>query len=837
MKSTLRTARLLVIFGLIFLIGGIPARSQQGTDIASGAITLNVRAGFDGAFRDQQWMPIAVQVRNDGPAVRGRLVVRPETSGNAILGTYSTPVDLPEGAQQSATFAIIARGYANQIRVELIDEEGLVVASAGAVVQGLQGSDRLYVVITQSPAGAAVMTGARVGGYTAAQANWQPVQLPDRAALLDPVDALLIHDADTGTISDTQRAVLTDWITAGGHLIVMGGANWQATAAGVRDLLPLVPDGSTTASLAALGDWLRTPARAVLNMETTVATGSLTNDAQALVTADDGTILVARRTLGGGTIDYVTADPNNLPLRGWTDLPELWFTLTTTTNPPPSWSMGMTDWEQAASAAQILPGLDALPDVLPLCGFLFGYIALIGPVNYWILNRINRREWAWITIPALIVLFTVLAFAVGATLRGTDATLNRLAVVRAWDQVPTARTEGVIGLLSPRRETYTLSMPNGETLRPIPRTITGTSLLVNAVNAVDAVAIEQSDVFTAADFLVDASFIEPFALSGGTTAPAISGQVTLSDDTRIEGQILLRGSVRNDADFTLMDPVILARGVAEHLDQPLAPGEVLPFSLMLPGEGQPSPMIRIPTVITSLVSARNYQLTQTKASVIDILGPENFGNGAYSRAFLGQSVEALEMRRRQFFLSSFIDDNGTTGRGDQVYLAGWGTQMPFDVALEGADWASQDTTVYLISLATTYTPPSTPVTIPRERFSWVTIDQSGADANPNSLDFNAGEYAAFRFTPFPNAVLREVDSLTVRIGENASGTRAIPLQVWNYEVGAWEDLEVTGGELVLRDPAPYLGAQNAVQVKISSQAMASGFLRITGLGVEQRGTY
>ena len=49
---------------------------------------------------------------------------------------------------------------------------------------------------------------------------------------------------------------------------------------------------------------------------------------------------------------------------------------------------------------------DSLPDVLPIIGFLLIYIALMGPLNYVILNRLNRREWAWVTIPLLIAVFS-----------------------------------------------------------------------------------------------------------------------------------------------------------------------------------------------------------------------------------------------------------------------------------------------------------------------------------------------------------------------------------------------------------------------------------------------
>ena len=36
-----------------------------------------------------------------------------------------------------------------------------------------------------------------------------------------------------------------------------------------------------------------------------------------------------------------------------------------------------------------------------------GYIVLVGPVNYLVLRWLDRREWAWVTVPVLIAVFTV----------------------------------------------------------------------------------------------------------------------------------------------------------------------------------------------------------------------------------------------------------------------------------------------------------------------------------------------------------------------------------------------------------------------------------------------
>ena len=68
--------------------------------------------------------------------------------------------------------------------------------------------------------------------------------------------------------------------------------------------------------------------------------------------------------------------------------------------------MSLADDQTIVAAVSNLPSL-ALPPIGGLLVLLFGYIVLVGPVNYLVLRRLDRREWAWFTVPALIVVFTV----------------------------------------------------------------------------------------------------------------------------------------------------------------------------------------------------------------------------------------------------------------------------------------------------------------------------------------------------------------------------------------------------------------------------------------------
>lgn len=795
------------------------------------AITLTVEPGFGGYFRDSAWTPVVVHAANDGETVTGRLVIRPETSGSGITNTYSTPITLPAGARQSATLYITARSFASQVRVELIEESGVVIAQKEAGLRAIQPQDRLNIVISDSPVGGVDLSSIHAGNYSGFQADWTIDDLPEDTAL-DSVDLILLTDVDTGTISSGQYQTLADWVASGGHLIVTGGQNWQATAAGVADLLPFTPSGSREIDgLQPLADWLSEDAD--LSDQTVIATGALTPDAQVFAAAGD-TPLLARRTYGAGVIDYLAADPNNAPLRGWDGMHDLWFALVTNGSPAPGWANGFVDWEAAARASEILPGYDPLPDILPLFAFLGLYIVLVGPANYLLLNRINRREWAWVSIPALILVFSVLSYVLGFNLRGNEVTLNRLAVVQSWNNSERARVDELVGLLSPRRSQYTLSGSDNASLRPIPRPLQAAGILSR--NTQSSVDIRESAQFEAKDFNVDASFVAGFHLSGTVDKPAISGQASIADDL-IAGQQIIRGSVRNDSDLTLSNPVILARGTALHLEQPLAPGDVATFDLTLSGDAPSAPGLRVPVSTSSFFNFRT-SANIAKQSVIDILGTDRFVNNI-NRIPFADSPEAQADRRSQYFLTSFIDDYyGTGGRGDRIYFAGWTDSTPLTTDMTGAIWNAQDLTLYLVELQSDRVlPTSGSVTVGSDQFTWVVQEYAGlTEISPINVQMQPGEAVVFRFTPLPDAVLGRVQSLNVVASNVSTGGRNMPVYLWNWQAQDWESVNLTDELAVVSNPQRFLGPQNAVQMRLLADDIG-GYVRVSRISITQTGTF
>lgn len=824
----------------------ITGQSTQAQGL-SALVTLTVRPGFDGYFRAHQWMPLRITVQNNGDAITGRLVVRPETSGNALTNTFSTPVDLPSGSNQVIWLYITARANAQRVRVELLDENNRVVADRDVSLVNVRARDRLYAVVSGAAAGSVIdLAPVHIGGYDSYQANWSISDVPDRAAALSSVDVIIFNATDTGTLTGDQRSALTQWVTRGGHLIVTGGTGWQSTAAGLVDLLPLVPENAAPA------DGLRGLVRlageynTVLRGQYVLATGALTEDARVLAATDDDTPLVIRREVGSGTIDYIAVDPNAQPLRSWAGLSGLWFSLLTSTNVRPAWTYGFADWERASDAIGILPGLNLLPEVSLLASFLLGYIFLVGPFNYFLLSRLNRRALAWVTIPILIIIFSILARTIGFNLRGNQATLSRLSIIQTWPDSDEAQVDQLIGLLAPRRGTYSIDVSGERMLRPIPSSGQNAGVLGGRaqVNA----NIEQTGTFRAVDFPVDDSYIAGFSTSGVIPRPDVGGRVTLSLNSADRLQ-RLRGSIRNDTDQTLHDPVILARGVSYQLVGALEPGTVRTFEgddLVLAGNTQPSPSPMEfapgeanPYLVTNFFrSPSQVYSSEASRTAIDILGPENY-NTSGLRIALGDDAETQEQGRRQAFLESFIIDQfASTARGNRVFLAAWTSEAPFTEVVDGAGWRAMDTTLYLIELEVEVVAPRTRVTISQDQFSWVTLARVGAsDVGPfNFALYNEAE-VIFRFTPLPESILATVDELTLIVRRPASIATLISVEIWNWQEEMWEFVTIdTSGRFIFDDHVPYLGPQNAIHVRIRRPDTGSTIF-IEQMAVEQRGRF
>lgn len=555
---------------IVTLLGACLTLAATASAQNDDGVSLAASAGFDGIYKQRAAIPIWVDVSNQGAPLEATIAVAvgDPSFGNAVV--YTAPVSLPSQSDKRVPLYIYLPEFGADITVRLLAGDRLVAETSTPILSRLATSDLLYGVVSPEPGTLAFLRSVTAGRDDASVAFLSLDDLPDIAPGWQALDVLVLDDTDTSRLSRDQRTALSAWLENGGQLIVTGGPGGTTTASGVAEFLPVTVTGSEavtelpTLSAFAGSDF---PSDGPY----VIATSEM-GDGEALLT-ESGNVLLARRPVGRGTVYFLALDPKLDPLRGWAGATVIWETIVASVPSAPPWGNGLQDGFATGSAISAIPGLE-LPSIWQLIIFLMIYTLVIGPVNYLVLRRIRRPELAWVTIPALVVLFSITTLFTGFRIRSNTALLNGMAVSFGHIDAATIRTQTAAGLYSPRRDTYTLEMPYETTVFPFG---TGFGPLQSGGNLE---TIERSAVVSVRGVQADTSELNTFLVESFEPEPGMSGEAYLEERN---GTRTMNVSITNGTSATLENATLIV-GESQIALGDLAEGESRSVSQPLPAE-------------------------------------------------------------------------------------------------------------------------------------------------------------------------------------------------------------------------------------------------------------
>ena len=221
-------ARPLTRLLLFFMLAPLLASGWHGAlaqDNFRDIIEMSVEVGYNSYFRPGDWTPVVIRLKNNGESLRGRAVIRPETSGIVVGNAFSAPVDLPSGAEKSLLLSIQARSFPDSLRVELIDEAGAVRALRDAGLINLSPQDQLYALVIGPNTTPPNLGDVHIGGFRAQQALLAAHEIPAAGHVLESLDMMMLININSESLGSGQRDALRHWVQDGGHLIVGGGTD------------------------------------------------------------------------------------------------------------------------------------------------------------------------------------------------------------------------------------------------------------------------------------------------------------------------------------------------------------------------------------------------------------------------------------------------------------------------------------------------------------------------------------------------------------------------------------------------------------------------------------
>jgi hypothetical protein len=526
----------------------LAASPSPAPSVAPNAdLRIEARALMGGHVRPGAWTAVDVLVTNDGPSVTGELLIRGPQQGQS---RYGVDADLPSPSRQRFTLYAQTALFGSRVNIDLVSNDQ-VIATQQVKITSHDAYSPIVAVIAEQPAGllrsvTAAMTNPNVA--TATVITLSLPDLPERVEAWSAIDRLVWQDVDASQLTDAQLEALRLWIGAGGRLVILGGTTdpgfISAFNRGEEKLLPYDPAHTIDAQPADLAPLLGSvPATAT----TVPALAGALDHGTALARVGND-VIAADASYGRGTVTLLGFNPAEQWIADSDGSEGLWHRLLPQSSTQALNPLAITDDSQIVYALQNLPSVD-LPPIEQLFVLLVAYIALIGPVNYLVLRRLDKREWAWVTIPALVVVFAVGSYGLGATLKGSDVIVNQITVVRAAQGTGRGIGQAYIGIYSPSRRTFDVRIPGGALLsNPSSQAQSG-----QAETPLDVVFGQSSSRLR--NFEVGFGVLRGFRAEAPADSPRVDADLVLKNGR-------LQGTVTNRSDTTLENVAVLFSGGA-----------------------------------------------------------------------------------------------------------------------------------------------------------------------------------------------------------------------------------------------------------------------------------
>lgn len=757
-------------------------------------LTLQVEPFFRGHFKFGEWLPLRVTLANDGPALHAELHAD-TTDGSST--TYVVPVELPTGARKRVILYTQPPSFARALRIRLIetsnsgdkrelDSQSVEVNAelnvnylVGVIAPRTQSFNAVNSLVLNGASSVQMFKGMAQRSRTVSTIPISLSDIPDRPEGLRVLDALIISGSDTSELSSEQGRALSTWVEQGGRLILGGGAGATRTLAGLPD--DLVRDfrsaNVTTEiqTLAALGKFGEENVRVSGPFAVTWASST----SGTLIEQDNHGLLLNKR-VGEGNVNYSALDLAASPFDAWAGATRFWEKLLTPGSAYPAGapvdvSPRASRANNAAYALQNLPSLD-LPSIGWLAGLLAVYVLMVGPVNYFVLRRLRKLAWGWLTIPALTLLFSASAFAFAYNVRGSDVIVNKISIL-AFDSRAAQPVQSYVGIFSPERTAYTLNFPGRSLAVPIALEGNGFGRGGSIVSS-SAAEIVQGDPVQIRGVQVNQWSMQGFQIES-----------TMPEGWKIESNILVegdhvRGTVVNRMPETVTDAVLVVGNYYTRLGD-------LP-----PGANQ--------SIDKSLLNANQMPFPYFLYEGMNINS--------------GPTMPSRESQMRQQFLSSYYQSYGGPAEvPTHPTLIGWMRASPLDVQIAGARWATQQTSLVIAELMVEY--PSGPVHLSPGSLAVHVVSMEGSVGicGPSTqLSLNNGNAILEYQLPEELATMR-VTQLSLLMPGGGITVEALDRN------GKWIKLDSTnGGYNDFPEPARFVSSDGTVRVRVSGNNNSGG---------------
>ena len=748
---------------------------------ASAAPTLEVqaKAGISGKAKYQSVTPLQVTVKNNGADFSGDMAINAFNSYQAASALV-VPIDIAAGEEKTFTLyldSLADYGYSDADLFAFYEgdiEKGKKVAYKGT--KRLQAnfleanSTFVYTLTDKSDRLSAYLRLSQFAPSTSVEVfnlnQLKDYTLPEVAQGFAMANIIAVDEIAIADLSPKQQEALLKWVQDGGTLLLGGAEQINETAGVFKDYLPLSLSQQTTSVSA--DSLTKLSGGGIFTQAIPVYTAT-ENKGSIPVLKDNNIILAAKKQVGSGEVVQTTFSLGDQPLAsmdGYAALTAKMLDIQTMSQQ--TQMQGQSTMDQLSyelgSINELFPSFEVSVSYMLIVIIL--YILVIGPLLYFVLKKMDKREHAWWVIPAISVVLSIALFIFGAKDRIVQPQVQQSAFFKVNED----------------------SSVNGYYVESILTNRSG-DFVVNADNNTSALAFRNNYNLTGtAGSLHESSYIKEHAngstltlrdLSywsvqsfGGKTAAQNIGKmdvdITLKDEK-------LSGTVKNNFPFALKDVTVISGTKEVKL-----------------GDIEPNATLKLDQEMKTTVLQK----------------PSNFNNYNYDYPKKKEEVDPLRIDRMKSQALLLVENE------KQPVITAWAEQAIVGVELDTS--VKMSPISYFVQPFDGKVEMSGPFTMKRNNFSYNLSPQSSnayfdkIDEQLNTWYMQDGLYELS--IEMPDNFMSFVQSLNELTISNKDVKR-MQLSIWNNTTSAYEPL-VDTKQVFTKDITQYFNDKGELLLEI-----------------------
>lgn len=422
MKKTKITAlTLLVMLMMSFLL---PSTQAQ----AAAPLEVKATAGISGKAKYQSVVPLQVTVKNNGADFSGDMAINSSNSYEAASALV-VPIDIAAGEEKTFTFyldGLADNGYSDADLFAFYEgniEKGKKIAYKGT--KRLQSnfldptSTFVYTLTDKSDRLSAFL---RLSSFVP-QNNVEIFNInqlkdytfPEDEQGLAMANVIVVDEVAIADLAQKQQEALLKWVQDGGTLLLGASDQIDATAGVFKDYLPM----SLSQEMTSISAETLTKLSGGGIFTQPISIHTATNHKESLpVLTENNIVLASKKKIGSGEIIQTAFSLGDQPLASMDGYAALLAKIIDiqSISQQGMMSQGQSPLDQISyelrNINELFPSFEVSVSYMLIVIIL--YIIIIGPVLYFVLKKIDKREHAWWIIPVFSIVLSIGLFIVGA---------------------------------------------------------------------------------------------------------------------------------------------------------------------------------------------------------------------------------------------------------------------------------------------------------------------------------------------------------------------------------------------------------------------------------------